>query len=94
MTFKTFLILLLAVSFGVLAPSSFSFAADVSRIENIGKNATSEGDAYRVTCSTGDVSILERRDGVWHVGVVLSGTGIPASESIDNAAKTYCGRQN
>jgi hypothetical protein len=67
-------------------------ASDVSKVENIGPNATSEGDAYRVTCSSGTSYVLERRKGEWHQGTVLSGLGLSSSKSIDEVAKTYCGR--
>ena len=76
----------------ILGGSAFLSAYEVTRIENIGPNATSEGDAYRVTCSTGTSYVLERRKGEWHQGTVLSGLGLSSSKSIDEVAKTYCGR--
>lgn len=92
MNLKTFLALLLAATFAVIAPSTLSFAADVEKIVNIGKNATSERDAFRVTCTTGTTYVMERRGDWWHSGVVLSQAGIPSSVSPDDMAKRFCAR--
>ncbi|MDR2339710.1 MAG: hypothetical protein LBF40_06230 [Deltaproteobacteria bacterium] len=87
---KIALIAFLALTFAIIGPGATLFASDVDRVTNIGSNGTSEGDAYRVKCTSGNEYVIERRKGKWHSGTVFSDLGKSASDSADSVAKYIC----